>query len=327
MLSGRILSLARFCISIFSMVRKFGCSLLVVLVTFSAAYSQRMSRQDYIQNYQLLAIKEMNRSGIPASIKLAQACLESDDGNSALATASNNHFGIKCKSTWTGDYVLADDDEKNECFRKYSSVEESYIDHTNFLAANQRYAFLFQISPKDYKGWARGLKAAGYATARDYPERLIRIIEDFELYRLDEKVSPEELLAFEQRKLSNSFDNNLSINPYKTRDVLKINGLKAIIAREGDTFDLIAQEFGKSPWELYRFNDYQEGYQPQPDEVLYLQSKHRKTGKKQLNHLAGPDESLHYIAQIYGIKLKPLMRRNHMKSGDQVQPGQIIALR
>lgn len=310
------------------MIKKSVLLLLINLtVTVTMVFSQRLSRLEYIQNYQVLAIKEMNRSGIPASIKMAQACLESDDGNSRLANISNNHFGIKCKSDWNGQYVLFDDDEKNECFRKYSTVEESYTDHTNFLLNNSRYAFLFSFSPTDYKSWAKGLKTAGYATDRHYPERLVKIIEEYELYRLDEKISPEELQVYEQKKIGQTFDNQLTINPYGSRKVEIINGLKTVVARDGDTFEIIAQEFGLKTWEIYRFNDYRSGYQPVENEVLYIQNKRYRAQKDQPTYVAGPDDTMHFISQRFGIRLRPLYSRNGMKTGQKPQPGQVINLR
>src|SRR5690554_3129854 len=161
---------------------------LFVLFLFpNADVHAQISRSEYIRTYQHLAIEEMGRSGIPASIKMAQAILESGDGNSELARKSNNHFGIKCKSGWSGKKVYYDDDERGECFRKYKSVQESFIDHTNFLMTSPRYAFLFKLPPNDYKRWAKGLKQAGYATARHYDNTLIKIIEDNKLFRLDSK--------------------------------------------------------------------------------------------------------------------------------------------
>ncbi len=143
-----------------------------------------MSREDYIKTYSDLAMKEMARVGIPASITLAQGCLESDNGNSTLATKGNNHFGIKCHD-WTGKKIYHDDDAKNECFRSYDSPYESYMDHSQFLTTRDRYAELFELKPHDYRGWAKGLKNAGYATASNYATLLIKIIEDNELYRFD----------------------------------------------------------------------------------------------------------------------------------------------
>lgn len=150
-----------------------------------ATAQERQTKQEYIDRYKSLAIAHMEHYGIPASIIMAQGILESDSGNSPLARRSNNHFGIKCKSNWTGERVFHDDDEKGECFRKYSTVEESYIDHSEFLDKQPRYDSLFVYSSTDYRSWARGLKAAGYATAPDYAERLIRIIEDNRLDLLD----------------------------------------------------------------------------------------------------------------------------------------------
>lgn len=151
---------------------------------FSESY-KKLTRQQYIEHYARYAIEEMNEYHIPASIILAQACLESADGNSTLARMSNNHFGIKCKSGWTGQIVTHDDDERNECFRKYNTPIESFRDHSRFLIESGRYRFLFSYNITDYKRWAHGLKKAGYATDPNYPDRLIKIIEDFRLNDLD----------------------------------------------------------------------------------------------------------------------------------------------
>ena len=157
-----------------------------VLLTVLPAQAQvRQTREEYINKYKKIAVAHMERYGIPASITMAQGILESDCGNSWLSQASNNHFGIKCKRNWTGDVVYYDDDEKGECFRSYPSVEASYQDHAEFLDSQPRYDSLFAYSSDDYKSWARGLKAAGYATAPDYAQRLIRIIEENQLFLLD----------------------------------------------------------------------------------------------------------------------------------------------
>lgn len=306
---------------------KFGFTFfLLVLIGFST-FSQS-TRQEYIKKYQLLAIEEMNRSGIPASIKMAQACLESADGNSELARKSNNHFGIKCKSNWTGKKVYHDDDEKGECFRKYPTVEDSYSDHTNFLMESPRYSFLFQLDPTDYVGWAKGLKKAGYATAHDYDKKLIDIIERFQLHRLDYKVPMNEIAVYEQKRIhKDGLSKNLTINPYQTREVFLINGLKAVSVKKGDTYQMIAQEMGLTDWELYRFNDQPAGYVPQPNEVVYLQHKKRRAPKSHQNHLVQSGETMHYISQLNGIRLKPLYQRNNMKMGEQPAPGQVIRLR
>ncbi|HSH19728.1 MAG TPA: glucosaminidase domain-containing protein, partial [Draconibacterium sp.] len=206
----------------------------IIFISVVSSVDSQTTRQEYIEKYQVLAISEMNRSGIPASITMAQACLESANGNSELSKKSNNHFGIKCKSSWTGKTVTYDDDEKNECFRKYNSVEDSYIDHTDFLMNNPRYFFLFQLKPDDYVGWAHGLKKAGYATAKDYGHRLIKIIEEYQLYRLDYRISNEQLIAYNHKRIgTKEVLNNLFINPYQSHPVTKRNNVKSVVAKEG----------------------------------------------------------------------------------------------
>ena len=160
-------------------------------IHLEAQSAGRMSREEYIEMYSDIAMKEMLRSGVPASITLAQGMLESDNGNSSLAKKSNNHFGIKCHNDWTGKKVHHDDDSRHECFRKYKTVYDSYVDHSDFLMNTSRYAFLFDLDVKDYRGWAKGLKKAGYATSRTYADMLIRIIEENDLHRYD-------LLALEE---------------------------------------------------------------------------------------------------------------------------------
>jgi hypothetical protein len=296
--------------------------------TFLSVHAQ-ISRKEYIERYQLLAIEEMKRSGIPASITMAQACLESGNGNSVLSQKSNNHFGIKCKSTWTGKTVRHTDDEANECFRKYETVEESFKDHSDFLMNNPRYFFLFQLPPNDYVGWAHGLKKAGYATANDYGHRLIKIIEENQLNRLDYKLTNEQLAAFKHKKLNTTETlNKLFINPYQSHQVTKYNNLKAVVVREGDTYEILAQEFGLKAWELYKFNDLPTGYQPRKNEIVYIEAKNRKAGRRsELTHRVAPGETMHYISQVHGLKLGPLYRRNGMKYGEEPRTEEIIFLR
>ena len=161
---------------------------LILPVLFACSVSARAQEPlnpdvvTYIEQFSELAVEEMVRSGVPAAIKLAQGIVETQAGKSDLVLRSNNHFGIKCKSTWTGERVFHDDDEKGECFRKYGTARDSWRDHSDFLRSQPRYASLFRLAPTDYEGWATGLKAAGYATLPEYPEKLIRYIET---YRLD----------------------------------------------------------------------------------------------------------------------------------------------
>lgn len=299
--------------------------ILFVLTVFSS-YSQ-ISREEYIKRWQLVAIEEMNRSGIPASITMAQGCLESNNGNSDLSKKSNNHFGIKCKKGWKGKKVYYDDDAKNECFRKYRTVEDSFVDHSNFLIDNPRYGSLFKLKNTDYKGWAKGLKKAGYATARDYDKHLIRIIEENELHRLDKRMSYREMAKFEQESVSNIFSNSLSLNSTNRHEIIKFNRVKSVVSRTGDTYEMLAQELGLKTWELYRFNDQAKGYRPVANEIVYIKPKKKKASKNSITYKAQQGESMHYISQMYGIKLKPLYKRNGMKPGQQAKPGQTIYLR
>ncbi|MCL1821782.1 MAG: glucosaminidase domain-containing protein [Prolixibacteraceae bacterium] len=308
------------------MMRKIACLLFLVMFA-GMMQAQRMSRKDYIEKYQLLAISEMNRSGVPASIKMAQACLESADGNSGLAKKGNNHFGIKCGSQWSGGRTYYDDDAKNECFRKYKNVEDSYVDHTNFLINNQRYAPLFKLKATDYAGWARELKKCGYATNPQYDKLLIDIIEEHQLWRLDHKMTVREMVQFEEISQGSSFNKNLLINPYSARPIIPHNRMKAAVTRQGDTFEILAQEFGKKAWELRKFNDYPDGMEPKPDEIIYLQAKKKQARGLYNYHVVNNGESMHHISQYYGIKLKQLYKMNQINVGDPIHVGQVLQLK
>ncbi len=168
----------------------------IIILLASVSFAQRMTAEQYVETYSNWAVEEMQRVGIPASITLAQGLLESGFGNSRLATEGNNHFGIKCHKGWTGEKMYEDDDAANECFRKYKSAYESFKDHSDFLTTRSRYAFLFELDSDDYKGWAKGLKKAGYATNPQYANKLIELIERYELFRFDdENYTPPKMFA------------------------------------------------------------------------------------------------------------------------------------
>ena len=202
------------------------------------ANAQRMTPQEYIEKYKDIAIEEMHRSGVPASITLAQGILETESGNSDLVQRSNNHFGIKCKSDWQGESVSHTDDAPNECFRKYSSARDSYADHSNFLKKSGRYSSLFNLAPTDYKGWAQGLKSAGYATNPRYPSILIGNIEKYQLNNLDTDIyDPSRVFAQGLFKDSANETKQLTMKAVAPQeDVVtatkdntrKFNGLKAV---------------------------------------------------------------------------------------------------
>jgi flagellum-specific peptidoglycan hydrolase FlgJ len=187
----------------------------------------------YIKKYAPLAVLEMHKYDIPASITLAQGILESGNGRSRLASKSNNHFGIKCHVGWKGAKVYHDDDEKGECFRKYKYVQSSYKDHSEFLSGRRRYASLFKLRKSDYKGWAKGLKKAGYATDKKYPKKLIKIIEEYKLYEFD-KFREKDLKKL--KKETNKKHTKTAINSKKsTQEFYKV--------KKGDTLYSIARKF------------------------------------------------------------------------------------
>ncbi|TKG96132.1 LysM peptidoglycan-binding domain-containing protein [Puteibacter caeruleilacunae] len=300
----------------------------ILLSTFSAttfAQTRKTTREEYIKQYAIVAIEEMEKSGIPASITLAQGCLESGNGNSELARKANNHFGIKCKKSWKGKSMKYDDDRKNECFRKYNSALESYHDHTNFLTDNPRYSTLFTYDITDYKSWAHGLKKAGYATDPKYAHRLIKIIEENYLYNYDNP----NLLA-QARSIRGNIDpskvaNNLVNSPIHI--IKRRNGLRSTIVKPGDTFESIANEVQIKHWEIYAYNDYNKGVAPRVNEILYLERKRNKAAKPNQTYVVKAGDSMHFISQRFGIKLKKLLRRNKMKFTTPPKVGQVIRLR
>jgi hypothetical protein len=299
------------------------------LLFYASGYTQQnqAAREEYIKRYYLLAIAEMERSGIPASITLAQGCWESQNGFSRLATEGNNHFGIKCKSDWKGKKIYHDDDARHECFRKYAHAEASYIDHSNFLMSSPRYSFLFKLDPKDYVSWAKGLKQAGYATDPTYAERLIKIIEDFKLYVYDEYGDNRQMIALtkdqEKTKSGKASINNTN---KASRHIEMRNGLRTIVVAEGDTYESLTKLYNLKDWEIYTYNDFGKGRQPRPSEILYIQKKYRKANQQHKQHVTENGDTMHYISQMYGIQLKPLLKRNRMKFGDEPAAGQIVYL-
>ncbi|WP_142532616.1 glucosaminidase domain-containing protein [Saccharicrinis carchari] len=287
-----------------------------------------MTRSLYIEKYHKLAINEMNRVGIPASIKLAQGMLESGNGNSVLARKSNNHFGIKCHNDWRGKKVYHDDDHRGECFRKYKSVYESYIDHSSFLTGKQRYASLFDLKPTDYKGWAKGLKKAGYATDPRYAHRLIHLIEENDLHRFDKGgTSVKKYKTNDSSGKKSLANDNFSIDAFSSHQVELNNGVKYVSVHPDDSFEKISNEFGLKNWELTSYNDLPDNARLQDYKYIYVQPKRNKAHRKHRTHRVKPGETLHYISQKYGVKLKRLYRYNRIEKGEPVSEGQIIQLR
>lgn len=280
---------------------------------------RRITRSEYIEKYKEDAIQEMHHSGVPASITLAQGILESGDGNSPLALYANNHFGIKCHAAWKGETFIMDDDEKNECFRKYNSAYESFKDHSEFLTSRSRYADLFELNITDYKGWATGLKAAGYATNPKYADLLIALIEKHELNQYDNYAKvPSKQLA--KNKTSSILAENQSKRVIKLR-----NNVKYTFVSEGDDVASIAADFDMNTWQIYKYNDLNKSDKLKSGEIIYLQPKRNKATEE--FHTVKSGESMRDIAQMHGIKLKQLYKKNNLIVGTQPQAGQKLSLR
>ncbi|MFV0521488.1 MAG: glucosaminidase domain-containing protein [Mangrovibacterium sp.] len=307
--------------------------LFVVLVMgLQTVWAQRIySRTDYINMHAHTAVEEMFRSGVPASITLAQGCLESGNGNSELSLKSNNHFGIKCHG-WSGKGMRYDDDAPNECFRVYNSVADSYADHSDFLVNNIRYAFLFNLKTTDYKGWAHGLKKAGYATDPKYAHRLINIIEENNLSKYD-KMSPKDLKhsnlpeETKQVKQETTINTAVSATSTTTAGVFKNNDCNAIYVQPGDSPQSIAHKYQLNLWEIYKYNDFPKNHRITRGEIIYLQQKKKKAKKAHKYHTIQAGESLHSISQKYGIRLANLYKLNKLNAKSKIEVGQKLSLR
>lgn len=318
---------------------------LFICLTVSATLppdGQKTPQEAYIEQFSSLAVEEMYRSGVPASITLAQGLLESRYGLSDLASKGNNHFGIKCHNNWQGGRMYHDDDRKGECFRKYDSPEESYRDHSDFLRYRDRYKFLFDYEVTDYKAWAHGLKTAGYATDPSYPAKLIRLIEEYRLYEYDvrqpqarhkdkshkaaEAEIPQPPLQIEApHRMTSEQRHVFRFNV--SRDIYVRNGVPYVLSVDGDTYENIASANNLFVREVLKFNDLDKTERLVPGTVVYLQAK-KKQGLKGLEkHVVEEGETMREISQRYGIKLARLYRMNDMASTDVLREGDIIKLR
>ncbi len=297
---------------------------LIVLILSLPAFAQirwNQAYQQYIDQYKDIAIEQMKRYHIPASITLAQGLLESGAGRSELTRNSNNHFGIKCNNGWTGPRTYHDDDRRNDCFRVYDSAYESYEDHSKFLVVNQRYRSLFQLKTTDYRGWARGLKAAGYATNPVYADKLIEIIQLYKLYQYDNAKAYDHFMA--QRAKDKEVD-GVGLHTIKI-----FNKNYYIIARRGDTFKSIGREVGISYRKIAKYNERHRNDLLEEGEVIWLKKKQRKAPKdyKGRLHYVRAGESMYSIAQQYGIRLKSLYKMNHLLPDYQIRVGYGLRLR
>ena len=299
------------------------CLLSVVCCLFSLAQSTNQAYWTYIDKYKDWAIEQMREYRIPASITLAQGLLESNAGRSRLATQANNHFGIKVGSTWTGPYIVQSDDRPDDKFRKYKSARESYIDHSQFLQG-KRYQDLFRLSITDYKGWARGLKTAGYATNHAYAESLIRVIEMYNLQQFDTG-------KYNSHRQQTTDDGQQTMDEFWQRHIVyKGNKNYFIVVEVGDDMATISRKTGVSLRKLYKYNDLPRDYAPTAGDLIYLQKK-RKCASREFRknpiHIVEVNQSLHDIAQLYGIRLESLCKLNGWDEPHAVEVGEILRIR
>ncbi len=321
------------------------------LLTFLAIMSCLLSAQaqvpptradfinQYIDTYKELAIAEMQRTGVPASIKLAQGILETEAGRSNLVLRSNNHFGIKCKSYWTGRKVYHDDDAKGECFRAYPSAEDSWRDHSDYLKATPRYTSLFQLSPDDYKGWAYGLKAAGYATNPKYPQILIRYIEEYKLneYSLLALGKKQPQPIRENRFVGTAVHSNglkesallaaasrSSVKTYPT-GLFTINRTPVRYLPKGSSLRTLAIEENISLSVLLEYNELRQDDEVlKQDQLVFLRRK-PDTGEQDV-YVVEEEEDMYQIAQRLGIRLESLLGLNQVTMNMKPAIGEKIYL-
>ncbi|MET0392083.1 MAG: glucosaminidase domain-containing protein [Chitinophagaceae bacterium] len=301
---------------------------------------------EYISTYKELAIAEMQRTGVPASIKLAQGIHETLAGTSPLVRKSNNHFGIKCKSSWTGESVSHDDDARGECFRKYSSPEDSYKDHSNFLKGSARYASLFSLDPLDYKEWANGLKKAGYATNPRYPQVIIKLIEDYHLQdyslialgkmKTGDEVFVKAPAPGNETPAPVAAVVRTTAPPAQAPPVaeekinypsgeFRINDTKVVFVRKGTSLLSIAQQYNVPLARIFEFNEMEETEALEQDQLIYLQRK-RKTGENDF-HVVKTGESLQDIARKEAIRLESLLEYNYLAVNSRPVAGEQLYLR
>ena len=284
----------------------FKCIAFGLLILSNSVFGQEISRKEYIEKYSSLAVKQMHQYKIPASITLAQGILESNNGNSRLAVKANNHFGIKCHG-WEGKKIFADDDKKNECFRNYKDVLESFVDHSLFLNKYSRYEFLFDYKITDYISWAKGLKKAGYATNSKYPELLIKIIEENKLYQFDREKIDKNLISGKR---------NIYMHP---------NKIKYVISQNQETYETIAKSLNIKLKQILKYNDDKKLSVLKVGTKVFIQPKRNRS--KQRTHVVKKGEDLRSISQTYGIKMKSFKKRNELILKNGLNNGDKLRLR
>ena len=295
---------------------------LLFCATSQAQMKWNQTYQTYINQYKDLAIEQMLRYHMPASITLAQGLFESSAGRSVLATQGNNHFGIKCHN-WTGPTQYHDDDARGECFRVYKDARDSYEDHSKFLARQPRYARLFELGQRNYKGWAQGLKQCGYATNPQYANKLIQIIELYKLFDYDKAKRFDRFMA-EHSGSEQAVNAQGLLHP-----IYKFNDNYYLITREGDTFKALGKEVEINWRKLAKYNERDKNDVMHKGEIVYLKKKRKKAPKQYKNrpHIVKKGESMYIISQKYGIRLNNLYKMNYFDIDHQIKIGDRIRIR
>lgn len=278
----------------------------------------RDSYERYVLTYYPLAVEQMEKYRIPASITLAQGLLESGAGNSELTKKSNNHFGIKADKSWKGEKTTSFDNGRTCYFRVYDHPRGSYEDHSLFLTGRSRYSSLFELKITDYEGWAKGLKKAGYAEDPAYPQKLISLIERYNLDKYDRYSTKKVAKELPAQQLSG----------VSMRAVYKSNDLYYVVADDGDTFASLAKETGVSRRKLIKYNDLYKNYKIQAGDIIYLQKKNSKAKRPYYFHKTLPGDCLHSISQKYGVRLSKIMKMNpQYKEFVELRVGDAVRLR
>ena len=293
------------------------------LISIFFVNGQRSATFDrYISTYSQMAIEQERKYNIPASITLAQGLLESGAGTSFLATTAKNHFGIKCHE-WTGARAYKDAEIPNECFRKYNNVADSYEDHSLFLTERPRYRGLFELKKTDYKGWARGLQSYGYATDKGYANKLIDIIERYQLYAYNTDYKGGRGIA-PVRTTPSVPNNNI---PQYIFDIYKTHGLVYVLVHNEETLEQLAYELGFRAKNIAKYNDIPVNYPLQQGDIIYLEKKKKKADRPHYFHVVKVGESMHSISQQYGIQVKSLYKINKQKASYVPEEGDMLKLR
>jgi len=342
-----------------SIMKIFVLTGLLALTTVTFAET-KLTTVEYIDLWKSTAIEQMLAHKIPASITLAQGILESGNGNSRLAKEANNHFGIKCHKKWTGDTFIQDDDTKDECFRSYVSAAESYNDHSKFLTSRGRYSGLFELRKDDYKGWAKGLKSAGYATNPKYAYLLINLIERYHLNQYD-KITPNNISSPKKEKPNTTISRAEPVRQKKIETVpvtkpvvrntkpnsnysggvgeiqinetahavsISDNNVKYVIVKGGDTFYRLSKEFGLTIAQLYKYNEFKNKDVLEVGDRIYISPKRSKGPRSNSNYIASKSVTYREIAHEQGIKLNSLLKLNLSENPDAiVSAGSKVTLR